>query len=223
MVQHSFLDKGVLLGYCFLVDVQYSKCRQYMHSGSSDYYATPQIEDAFRKQKENFIKTHRKEILDHVRMLISNYEGELSENEIEEIREGIDKYETDSWRYLLDFYKQQSETDVHQISNKLRRLAREIEQIADTRKRIVSDMLFDWIVTATYPNIRKGLEPLHQKDEEDFWVILDAHDLATNVKGQTEFATTNPSDFGDEQVSEAIINQTDIDQIKIISVRRKNY
>lgn len=217
---NSFLDKGILLGYCFLLDPHHEVCRKYIHSGPEDYYTTQQIEEIVRKKKEQLIKSHRAEILDHVREIRRNYSGTLDQQDIEEIRSNIDEYSMDSWRYLRDFYDKLPSRNVYELTEKLRSIAAEIEKLADRRKSRLFEMLNQWIVVGTYEGVREELEPLRQRDEEDFWVILDAHDMASALEGTSHFATTNPADFDRDEIREAILKATDLDDIEIISVRR---
>ena len=69
MADQAFLDKGVLLGYCFFTDTHHVVCKDYIESSAADFYATKQVEDIFNKKKDSIIESHRQAILGFISIL----------------------------------------------------------------------------------------------------------------------------------------------------------
>jgi len=98
MVDNAFLDKGVILGFCFFTDPHHRECRRYLSGGETEYFATEQVENIFRNAKDSIIEDHRSGVLRNIQRVKVNYEGELSESDIEEIQSEIDRDENSTWR-----------------------------------------------------------------------------------------------------------------------------
>ena len=220
MADNAFLDKGIVLGYCFYTDTHHVRCRDYIEDNDIDFYGTKQIEEIFQKAKDHIIKRHRRAIIEFVRRLKKEYSGTLTQDDITEIQDSIDRYDNSAWRYLLDFFDNKSGEQVYPVSKKLRQLARDLEQLATERNDEIQSKILGWIRFAEYSELRDDLSSLFERDEEDYWIAVDAHDLALGVDGVTELATNNPSDFDDETVREEILEHTAIDEINLIFVSR---
>lgn len=200
MTENAVLDKGLILGYCFFSDPHHERCLEYIDFEETDYFTTRQIEEIYHRKHQDIIRTHRRAILDHARNVTDGYGGTLHEEDIQEIRAGIDRGNTPAWRYLLDFYRGRTGQDVYVVTKELRNLARDLEQRAEQRKEVLYAELQSWLRIDSHEAVQEQLEPLRQRDEEDFWVCIDAHDIAANIAGDTELATTDPKDFGAELV-----------------------
>lgn len=220
MSDNSFLDKGIILGYCFFTDPHYKRCREYIHSGDTDYFVTEQVEDIYPNAKKHMVRKHQKAILHHIRDIKGSYSGSLTESKIQNITESIDKYNNPSWRFLQDYYDGKEDETVYSVTEGLRDLQQEIEQIADKRKSELLPMLQGWIRFAQHEDVQENLSGLKAADEEDFWICIDAHDLASSIDGETELATPNPADFGKSGYRDEILEHTAIDSIRIVAVSR---
>lgn len=220
MVDSAFLDKGIILGYCFYTDTHHVRCSNYIESPDAELYATKQVEDIFQKAKEHIIKKHRRAITDFIRWVKREYSGTLSSDDIAEIQSHIDHGENPAWRYLLDYFDDKSGTEVHPVTKNLRQIARDLEQLAEERNDKLQPKVLGWIRFDRYPELRDDLSSLYEKDEEDYWIAVDAHDLGLHVDGTTELATNNPSDFDDDTVREEILTNTAIDEINLVFVSR---
>lgn len=216
----AFLDKGIILGYCFYTDVHHERCREYIESTEADLHTTKQVEDIFENARERIVQTHRRAITGFIRWLTREYAGTLTEDDITAIQDHIDREENPAWRYLLDFFQDKAGNEVHPIARALRELARDIEQLAEERNEELQPQILGWIRLETYPDLEESLSSLFEADTEDYWIVVDAHDLARYVEGPTELATTNPSDFDDEGVREEILTNTAIDEIELVFVAR---
>lgn len=221
MVENAFLDKGVLLGYCFFADPHHTVCREYLESNCRDYYTTKQIENIFSEKKAEIVRNHRSSILENIRTVKSNYDGSLSESDVEDIQNGVDRTDNDAWRYLVDFYDDAAGTSVYEVTEELRTVARDVETRAADRKEELYRRFQSWIRIASHEQVQEKLDSLRERDEEDFWVCIDAHDVAANVEGATELATNNPSDFAHEEIRSSILEHTAIDSIRLVFVSRE--
>ena len=195
MPTNAFLDKGIVLGYCFFVDPQFKKCNDYVHSGSKDFFATKQVEDIYGKKKSELVERHRSAVLRHVAELKSDHAGRLSESDIDDIRSGIDRRDNPSWRFLEDFYEGRQGEHVGEVEKRLRRLVTEIERRAEERKQTLYRSLHGWIRIDSYPDLHGELSELKRDDKEDFYIVLDAHDVAVHLDGEIELATPNPAEL----------------------------
>lgn len=220
MADSAFLDKGIILGYCFHTDTHHVRCREYIESTDAELYATKQVEDIFQKAKHYIIKTHRRAITDFIRWVKREYSGTLTSENIAEIQGHIDSGENPAWRYLLDYFEDKSGEEVYPVSKNLRQIARDLEQLAEERNEELQPKILGWIRFLRYPELKDDLSSLFEKDEEDYWIAVDAHDLGLNVEGTTELATNNPSDFDDDIVREEILTHTAIDEINLVFVSR---
>lgn len=220
MADSAFLDKGIVLGYCFYTDVHHVRCREYVESADPELYATKQVDEIFQTAKDAIVEKHRRAIFDFIRWTKQEYSGTLTSEDVAEIQDSIERGENPAWRYLLDYFEDRSEEGVYPVSKDLRGIARDLEQLAAERNEELQPKILGWIRFASYPDLQDDLDSLFEKDEEDFWIAVDAHDLGLNVDGTTELATTNPSDFGDDTVREEILTHTAIDEINLVFVSR---
>lgn len=220
MADSAFLDKGIILGYCFYTDAHHVRCRDYIESTNAELYATKQVEDIFRKAKDAIIKKHRRAITDFIRWMKQEYSGTLTSQDIAEIQSHIDRGENPAWRYLLDYFGEKSGEEVYLVSKNLRQIVRDLEQMAEERNEELQSKMLGWIRFANYPELKDELSSLFGKDVEDYWIAIDAHDLALNLDGTTELATNNPSDFDDDAVREEILTYTAIDEINLVFISR---
>lgn len=220
MSENAFLDKGIILGYCFYSDPHHQKCRKYIHTGNTDYFATDQIKDIYDKKRVELVDRHGKAIRRHIAEIKASYSGDFTEQEIEEIQSSIDQEKNPSWRFLRDYYNGKEGEPVYLVTEGLRDIQQEIEQVSRKRKDILYPKLHGWLRFDQHEDVQDALTGLKVDDEEDFWVCIDAHDVAVNLEGRTELATTNPADFGDIGYKEEILENTAIDDIRIVAARR---
>lgn len=220
MADTAFLDKGIILGWCFYTDTHHVRCRDYIESTDAELYATKQVEDIFQKAKNHIIKKHRRAITDFIRWVKREHSGILTSEDIAEIQSNINRSENPAWRYLLDYFEDKSGNEVYPVSKNLRQIARDLEQLAEERNEELQPQILGWIRLAPYSELKNDLSSLYGKDEEDYWIAVDAHDLGLNVDGTTELATNNPSDFDDDMVREEILAHTAIDEINLVFISR---
>lgn len=218
MPDTSFLDKGVLLGYCFTVHAHHERCKRYFSDSTATFYVTEYIESVYDEKRDELLKAHRNAILDHVARLkrSEEFSEELDPDDVSEIRRWMIPTDNEAWRYLRDYYDDLSYTSVHEIETDLRGLSRELDKLVKRRKDEFDTHVKTWTRETEYPKLETDLNELRRGEEEDYWVCVDAHDLACRTSGTTELATNNPSDFGEEAYGPLIRRQTDVDAIKIL-------
>ncbi|MEZ3145642.1 hypothetical protein [Halobaculum sp. MBLA0143] len=221
MTVDAFLDKGVILGYCFLVDPAAKECRRYVSAEGKQLYATEHVERVFQRKRDEILERQRNGVLSHCRELRTDYSGTLSEEDVSELRSGVDRYENDAWRYLEDYYEGKVGESVTDVDRELRGLARGLEKLAEERREELYERLIDWIRFRDYSgdeyDLHDELSGLKAEDRtDDFRVVLDAHDVGVECDGVTELATNNPTEFADDAYGEQILTHTEIDRIELL-------
>lgn len=221
MSRHAFLDKSVLIGYCFCVDIHHENCKEYISKSNFEYYVTDEVAEVFARNKSRMVSNHRKEILKHVRRLEnSGYSGGIGPMDLKSLRQNMitpDEY-PNSWRYLRDYYREKNFISVGEIQEELRELAREIEARADSKHEQFISEINLWEREQDYPEVQKGLKEIKQDKEEDFWICIDAHSLAANKSGYTELGTTDEDDLGNANRQKLITDVTALDEVENVAV-----
>ena len=221
MPDNVFLDKGILLGYCFTVDKHHQKCKDYLSKQGPEVYITEYIDGVYEAKVETLIKRHREAILDHVNDLTrSHFDGEIGPMEAKKIKSQMLTTKNEAWRYLRDYYDNISISSVYQVKDELRGLTRELDKLAEERKEEFDERVQIWTREKEYSHLEEDLGALKADDEEDYWVCVDAHDFADRTDGETELATNNPSDYGENSHGPAILEHTAIDTIEIVAVTK---
>lgn len=215
MTGSAFLDKGVLLGYCFTVETHHVKCRNYLEEEDLDFYVTEKVDAIFDKKKEDLTDRYSAGILDHVAELTKKgYQGEIGPQELKRIRQNI-QYENDSRRFLEHWYINEAPSIIsaYELKSRLRDLARDIDKIAVDRKNEFDELVDVWERDNDHEDIHDGLTEIRDDKEEDFWICISAHDLANNLDGHTELATTDLSDLGNDGRKQLICDITALDDV----------
>lgn len=221
MSTSSFLDKGILLGFCFSIDTHHRKCRGYLFRDDVSPYYTEDVREAFEENKDRMVRDHRTELLHHARVLEqSSYGGALTETELDEIRSEVVTRSDypNAWRYLGDYYESLSSPSVTRILDEIREIAREIESTAHARFSEMEGMVTLWSRAEAYPTVQTALDEIRSSKEEDLWICIDAHDLAEHIDGHTELATTDFKDLIDGGRRELILEHTSLDDVVGVGV-----
>lgn len=221
MSVNAFLDKGVVLGYCFLVDPAAKECRRYVLTEGKQLYVTEHVERVFERKRDDILERQRDGVLSHCRELRTGYSGMLSEEDITQLRTEIDRYENDAWRYLEDYYGGKAGESVKAIDRELRGLVRQLEKLAKRRREELYGRLINWLRVQDYSgdeyDLHSRLSGLKSEDRtDDFQIVLDAHDVGVVCDGPTELATNNPKEFADDAYGEQILTHTKIDRIELL-------
>lgn len=215
MAESAFLDRGVVLGYCFTVKQQHRVCREYLAQDAKEFYVTQEVESIYDQKKRELTEKYSDKIRNHGADLTrSKFDGELGPMELKEITNRIVPGSGASG-FLEEWYIREVPQiiSMYRLKQRLRDLARDIERLAEERKDEFDDQVALWERERDYPNIRDQLEEIEKEKEEDVWICIDAHDLATRTDGYTELATTDLSDFIRGGRKRLILESTDLDEV----------
>jgi len=219
MSRSAFLDKGILLGFCFTVDTHHRPCLKYLTQEGIEPYITEEIDAAFERNKSRLSTRYQEHILNHVSQLTkSNFEGEVGPMELRKIRKGLLDPGNNAFHFLEYYYREiaPNVTSVYELKNQLRDLARDIEQLSLDRKEEFDELVQEWERGGEYPDVEKALSEI---EGEDMWVCIDAHDLAVNKENETELATTDPKDMVDNGREDLILKNTSISKIIDLAIK----
>ena len=217
MSDAGFLDKGVLLGFCFRTDPHHARCRDYLESDVVPYI-TEEIDEAFERNRKRMTQDHADAIRLHVKDLRdSPHAGPLGRDDLRDIRENVLFGGNQASEFLERWYESQVNSGItaSELQDRLRYLAREIERRAYQRKEEFDDLVTMWVREDDYPEVKNALSGM---SAEDMFVCVDAHDLAVHQEPETELATTD-SDFIEDGREELILETTALAAIVELSVR----
>lgn len=86
MCQATFLDTGVVIGYCFLPDSHHESCSEFVDSARDrhDLYVSPTVEDEYDHAKRTVSERLARAIQDHVRAVsCDSVDGTLGPSELQ--------------------------------------------------------------------------------------------------------------------------------------------
>lgn len=217
MVDNAFLDKGLVLGFCFPVDLHHRKCRQYLEDGAVEFYLTNHIESIYGAKRREKIKEHRSAVLKHIRYIDSNFESEMGPMDLQNVRRRLNRRSSDASEYLRDYYEGKQFANPQDVVEELREFARGMQSHVSDRKDEFDELVETWTRENDYPSLEDSLRSIREDKEEDYWVCVDAHDLGERTPGETELATTDIDDLANEERKELIIGNTSIDSVQALA------
>lgn len=217
MVDNAFLDKGLVLGFCFPVDLHHRKCRQYLEDGAIEFYLTEHIESIYGAKRREKIKEHRSAVLKHVRYIDSNFESEMGPMDLQNVRHRLNRRSNDASKYLKYYYEGKQFSNPQDIVEELREFARGMQSHVSNRKDEFDKLVETWTREEDYPVLEDSLRSIRDDKEEDYWVCVDAHDLGERTPGETELATTDIDDLANEDRKRLIIENTSIDSVQALA------
>lgn len=216
MADAGFLDKGVLLGFCFRSDPHHARCRDYLETDVIPYI-TEEINEAFERNRKRMTQDHADAIRLHVKDLLhTRHEGPLGREDLQNIQENVLFEGNEVSEFLERWCRSQVDSGltVSELQDRLRYLARDIERRAYQRKEEFDDLVTMWDREYDYPEVTNALSEM---SAEDMYVCVDAHDLAVQLEDVTEPATTD-SDFIEGGREELILETTALTAIVELSV-----
>lgn len=214
----SFLDTGVVLGFCFRDDKHHTKCREYLEGTDYDLYISDHVEEEYVRKEPDLAERYADGVLDHLaRIRKSDYEGQLDSMDLSKIRQNLIRGDNPASRTLHDFYRNQVPNFilVDELIQRLRDLARDIEQNAIENKDELLEQAEIWVRENEYEELHDTLSSIHKEDRV---ICIDAHDLAAVQGAYTELATTNPNDLVAEGHRELIVEATELDDVVSLAV-----
>lgn len=219
MPEASFLDTGVVLGFCFRDDSHHYRCQQYLDENSSSLYISDHVRSEFLNREPSLAEEIADGVFRHVdRLQKSEYNGQLDSMDTSQIRQNLIRSENKAGTTLHEFYKTEVSNfiQIDELINRLRDLARDIEQNAIENRIALLDQTEIWNRDDDYPTIDEALSEIPFDDRR---ICLDAHDVVLVTSNTTELATTNPTDLVDSGYRELILNQTALDDVVSLAVR----
>lgn len=216
MTDNAFLDKGIVLGFCFPVDLHHRECKTYLQSGSMEYYLTGHVESIYGAKRREKIKAHRNAVLKHARYVDRNYNSEMGPMDLRDVRRHLDRGGNEARAYLKAYYDGKQFANPADVVKDLREFARGMQSHVSERKEKFDELVEPWTRKEEYPDLEDYLASIRADKEEDFWICVDAHDLAARTQGETELATTDVDDLANENRRELIVENTAIDSVEAV-------
>lgn len=219
MPEASFLDTGVVLGFCFRDDTHHYRCREHLEEIDAALYISDHVESEFLNREPDLAEEISSGILDHVsRLQSSDYEGQLDSMDTSQIRQNLIAGDNPAGTTLHEFYREQLPNFilVEELHERLRDLARDIEQLAMENRAWLMDRTEVWSRDDGYPDIEEAISTIPWDDRR---ICLDAHDVAEETSTTTELATTNPTDLVDDGARALVLEETSIDELISLAVR----
>lgn len=215
---NSFLETGALIGYCLLLDQHHLKCQKYINGNTHDYYTSKEVKDEYDNTKTGVKNRLSSAVLDHVGDLKNDScQGYLGPMDVNNIKKNVLHHRNDAYQFLYRYYSGVVNNGVQKgdLEDQLRDLARDIDRIVIARENQLLPALTVWSQQGSHPSIESALSMIHNPDRS---FAIQAHDLAHNKGGHTEFATANPTDFVYNGRKKTVLNNTDLDDIVDLSI-----
>lgn len=219
MAEASFLDTGVVLGFCFRDDTHHHRCRQYLEDHEYSLYISDHVESEYLNREPSLAEEIADGVLDHVfRLRNSTYEGQLDSMDTSNIRQNLISGNNEAKRSLHEFYRNRVPNFVQfeELLDRLRTLARDIEQSAVENRNQLIEQTEIWAREKEYAEIKESLSEIPKDDRR---ICLDAHDVVEQTEEATELATVNPQDLVDQGYRELLLNTTEIEEVVSLAVR----
>jgi predicted nucleic acid-binding protein len=219
MPDASFLDTGVVLGFCFRDDAHHYRCRQYLDDHDFAIYVSDHVVSEHLNRETTLAEEIADGIFDHIdRLRNSEFEGQLDSMDTSRIRQDLIGGHNTAGTTLHAFYRDEVPNFIHldDIIGRLRDLARDIEGSAIENRETLFEQAEVWERDEEYADIDDELSAIPWDDRR---ICLDAHDVAVATGHLTELATTNPTDLVDDGYRELILEHTSIEDVVSLANR----
>lgn len=219
MPDASFLDTGVVLGFCFRDDSHHHRCRQYLDDHDFALFVSDHVVSEYLNREPSLAQEIADGIFHHIdRLRDSQYEGQLDSMDMSQIRRDLIAGHNEAGTTLNVFYRDEVPNFIQfdDLTERLRDLARDIEQNAIENRESLMGQAEVWERDEEYPEIDDGLSEIPWDDRR---ICLDAHDVAEITGHLTELATTNPTDLVDDGYRELILEQTSLEDVVSLANR----
>lgn len=215
----SFLDTGVVLGFCFRDDTHHYRCREYLQEIDDALYISDHVEAEFLNREPDLAEEISNGILDHAsRLKSSDYEGQLDSMDTSNVRQNLIAGDNPAGTTLHEFYREQLPNFIllEELDERLRDLARDIEQLAMENREWLLERTVMWSRDDEYSDIDEAISSIPWDDRR---ICLDAHDVVEETGMTTELATTNPKHLVDEGRRQLILEETSLDDVVSLANR----
>lgn len=215
----TFLDTGVVIGYCFLLDDHHRNCRAFVQRDlDRELFVSDTVENEYDHAKRNVSRRLANGVRKHVRAIKRDEcEDELGPVELNRLQNEVLDSTNEAYQFLYRFYDDGVGNFVNQseLCTRLRTMAREIESFPLERKQELDSKVTVWQCENSYDGIEASLSMIPEQDRQ---ICIEAHDLASARSPRTVFATVNPRDFVDDGIAETILAVTEIDDVENLAV-----
>ncbi|WP_158854005.1 hypothetical protein [Halorhabdus sp. CUG00001] len=219
MTDASFLDTGVILGFCFRDDSHHYRCRQYLDNHDFAVFVSDHVVSEYLHREPDLAEEIADGIFDHInRLRDSDFEGQLDSMDTSQIRQQLIAGNNAAGTTLHSFYQEEVPNFIQldDMIGRLRNLARDIEQTAIENRESLMEQADVWQRTEDYTDINDGLSEIPWDDRR---ICLDAHDVAVVTDHRTELATTNPTDLVDNGYRQLILERTSLEDVVSLANR----
>lgn len=219
MPEASFLDTGVVLGFCFRDDSHHHRCREYLNSRDFELFVSDSVVSEYLNREPSLAEEIADGVFSHIaRLQDSEFEGQLDSMDTSQIRQNLISRYNEAGTTLHSFYSDQIPNfiQINELIDRLRNLARDIEQVANENHQSLMEQVEVWTRKSDYSDIDDGLSEIPSDDRR---ICLDAHDVAESTDYVTELATTNPIDLVDNGFRTQILEQTSIEDVVSVASR----
>ncbi|MDS0473497.1 hypothetical protein [Natrinema sp. 1APR25-10V2] len=219
MSDASFLDTGVVLGFCFRDDSHHHRCRQYLDNNGFALFVSDHVVSEYLNREPNLAEEIADGIFNHIdRLRDSEFEGQLDSMDTSRIRQDLIAGHNVAGTTLHSFYRDEVPNYIQfdDLIRRLRDLARDIEQNAIENREDLMDQAEVWERDEDYSEIDGELSEIPWDDRR---ICLDAHDVAEVTDYLTELATTNPTDLVDNGYRALILEETSLEDVVSLANR----
>jgi hypothetical protein len=214
---NSFVETGVLVGHCVLLDPHHTKCKSYIND-STVLYTSHEVWSEYENTKRKVTGRLSSAVLDHVRDVENRVsEDYLDPMNVDRIKKRVLHQNNDAYRFLYRYYNDVVNNGVarEELEKNLREIARDIDRLVVSREEDLNAKVMYYEPVEDHKSVRNSLSDIHDPDRT---YAVQAHDLACQSTCQTEFATTNPKDFVYNGRKEMVLSNTKLDDIVDLSV-----
>lgn len=219
MPDASFLDTGVVLGFCFRDDSHHYRCRRYLDEHDHDLFVSDHVVSEHLNREPSLAEEISDGIFDHIdRLRNSEFEGQLDSMDTSRIRQDLITRHNDAGTTLHEFYSDEVPNFIliDELAGRLRDLARDIEANAIENRETLMDRTDVWEREDEYSELDDELSDIPWDDRR---ICLDAHDVAEVTGDLTELTTTNPTDLVDNGYRELILSHTSLENVVSLANR----
>ena len=219
MPDASFLDTGVVLGFCFRDDAHYHRCRRYLDDHDFRLFVSDHVVSEYLHREPTLAEEIADGIFNHIdRLRDSEFEGQLDSMDTSQIRQHLIAGHNAASTTLHAFYRDEvpNYIQVDALIQRLRDLARDIEGNAIENRETLMEEVEIWERDEEYSTIDDELSAIPWDDRR---ICLDAHDVVVVTGLPTELATTNPTDLVGDGYRELILDATSIEDVVSLASR----
>jgi hypothetical protein len=219
MPDASFLDTGVVLGFCFRDDGHHHRCRQYLDDHDFSLFISDHVESEYLNREPDLAEEIADGVFAHIdRLRGSEYEGQLDSMDTSRIRQDLIAGHNEAGTTLHAFYSDEVPNFIQfdELTERLRDLARDIEGNAIENRESLMQQVEVWERDEEYSEVDEALADIPGDDRR---ICLDAHDVAEITGDPTALATTNPTDLVDDGYRELILEQTSLENVVSLANR----